>query len=162
MVTEGDPAPWFETTLARGEGDLERFTLGDALGDGPVVLAFFPAAFSPGCEHEMQEFRDSLTAFEAVDASIFGISTDLPYALGAFADAHGLNFPLLSDYNREIIESYDVKLDELGGMEGVAERSVFVLDEDGTVTHCWVSDDPADLPEVDAVVEAVEAGQPIS
>lgn len=157
MVEQGEPAPRFETTMAEGEGDLGQFALEEALGDGPVVLAFFPAAFSPGCEQEMCQFRDSISAFESVDADVYGISTDMPYALGAFASANDLNFPLLSDFNREIIEAYGVKLDELGGMQGVAERSVFVLDGDGTVTYRWVSDNPADLPEVDEVVDAVEA-----
>lgn len=156
MVTEGEQAPEFETTMALGEGDLAQFALEEALGDGPVVLAFFPAAFSPGCEQEMCQFRDSLSEFEAVNADVYGISTDMPYALGAFADSNDLNFPLLSDFNREIIEDYGVSLDELGGMKGVAERSVFVLDDDGTVAYRWVSDNPADLPEIDAVVDAVE------
>lgn len=159
MVEKGDQAPEFETTMARGEGDLDGFALAEALGDGPVVLAFFPAAFSPGCEQELCQFRDSLAEFEAVDADVYGISTDMPYALGAFADANDLNFPLLSDFNREIVEDYGVKLDELGGMKGVAERSVFVLDDEGTVTYRWVSDNPADLPDVDAVVDAAESAR---
>lgn len=159
MVAEGDTAPNFSTSMASGEGDIDRFELSEAVGDGPVVLAFFPAAFSPGCEMELQQFRDRLADFEELSAEVYGISTDMPYALGAFVEANDLGFPLLSDYNQEVIRDYDVRMDELGGMQGVAERSVFVIDDDGEVAYRWVSDDPADLPDVEAVVEAVEAAR---
>lgn len=157
MVSEGDTAPNFSTTMATGEEDLDRFELAEAVGDGPVVLAFFPAAFSPGCRMELQQFRDNLAEFEALSADVYGISTDMPYALGAFVEANDLDFPLLSDFNQEIIRDYDVREDELGGLEGVAERSVFVIDDEGTVAYRWVGENAADLPDVDAVVEQVEA-----
>ncbi len=156
MVQEGESAPDFTAPLAT-QDDVDEVTLSDELGDGPVVLAFFPGAFTSVCEEEMCEFRDSLADFESLDASVFGVSVDGPFAQQAFAEANDLNFGLVSDFGGDIIADYDVVLESLAGIYGpVAKRSVFVLDENGEVTYRWVSDDPGVLPEFDEVRAAVE------
>ena len=156
MVSEGDSAPDFTAPLATQE-DVEEVTLSDEVGDGPVVLAFFPGAFTSVCEDEMCEFQDALTDFESLDASVYGISVDGPFAQQAFAADNDLNFGLVSDFGEEIIADYDVVLESLAGIYGpVAKRSVFVIDDDGTVTYSWVSDDPGVLPDIDEVRAAVE------
>jgi peroxiredoxin len=156
MVQEGDSAPDFDAPLATSDG-VDELTLSDSLGDGPVVLAFFPGAFTSVCEDEMCEFRDSLADFESLNASVYGVSVDGPFAQQAFADDNDLNFGLVSDFEHEIIGDYDVVLESLAGIYGpVAKRSVFVLDSDGTVTYRWVSDDPGVLPDIDEVRAAVE------
>lgn len=140
MVDVGDRAPEFALPLAGGEAynDIAAFDLADALGDGPVVLAFVPAAFTSGCTEELCTFRDSLGEFEALDAQVVGISVDLPFALNVWRREQGINFPLLSDWDHEVIRTYDIVREDMYGTLEVAKRSVFVLDADGVVTYKWV------------------------
>jgi peroxiredoxin len=123
----------------------------------PIVLAFFPGAFTGTCTKEMCTFRDRLTAFEDTGARIIGISVDSPFAQKAFAEQHGLTFSLLSDFNRQAVKAFGVEDPNFvkGLLPGVAKRSVFVLDRDGKVTYRWVSDDPTVEPNYDEVREAV-------
>jgi peroxiredoxin len=153
MIEAGDTAPDFTVPLANG--DVESWTLSDHLDEAPIVLAFFPGAFTSVCTDEMRTLQNQLSAFEDVGATVFGVSTDSPFALNEFRDKHDLSFGLLSDYNRELIEDYGVRQDfEDLGLLGVAQRSVFVIDRDGTVTWTWVSDDPGVEPNYDAVKTA--------
>ena len=160
-VAVGDRAPDFTVPLAGGDAynDVEEFTLSEALGDGPIVLAFFPAAFTSGCTTEMCTFRDELAGFEALDAKVYGISTDLPFAQNVFAEQNDLNFPLLSDYRDEIIHEYGVVLEGMYGVVDAAERAVFVLDGEGIVTYKWVreGDNPDFADLIEEVRVAVEA-----
>ena len=153
MVDVGDDAPDFTAPLANG--DIESFTLTERLTDGPIVLAFFPAAFSSTCRSEMCTFRDRLCGFQDVDATVYGVSVDSPYALNEFRDRHDLDFGLLSDFEKDVIEAYDVRTDfDHIGLNGLAKRAVFVLDADGTVEYKWVSDEPGVEPDYDAVEQA--------
>jgi peroxiredoxin len=153
MVSVGDQAPDFTAPLANG--DIGSFTLSENLDDGPVVLAFFPGAFTSVCTHEMTEFRDRLGEFEDIGADVYGISVDSPFALNEFRDKIDLNFALISDANDELIDAYDVSMDfESLGVHNVAKRAVFVVDSDGEVTYAWVSDDPGVEPDYDEVREA--------
>jgi peroxiredoxin len=155
MPEVGDPAPDFTVPMAGGDAydDVEPFTLSAALPDGPVVLAFFPAAFTGGCTEELCTFRDELASFESLEAQVYGISVDLPFALNVFSMEQGLTFPLLSDFDQEAIEAYDVVLEGLHGLSGVAERSVFVVDTDGVVRYRWVREDGN--PDFEWLVEQV-------
>lgn len=155
MVTVGDTAPDFTVPEARGGSynDIESFTLSDALGDGPIVLAFYPAAFTSGCTEEMCRFRDRMDAFDALDAQVYGVSVDLPFAQNVWIREHDLSFSMLSDWNHELIEAYDVVLSGLYGMLETAERSVFVLDSDGMVVYRWVRDD--ENPDFEAFVDEI-------
>jgi peroxiredoxin len=162
MVDIGDRAPDFTVPKAGGAAynDLEPFTLSEALGSGPIVLAFYPAAFTGGCTEEMCAFRDSMTAFNELDASVYGVSVDLPFAQNIWIREEELNFPMLSDWDHEVIEKYDVILEDMYGMIEAAERSIFVIDADGVVTYKWVREgDNPDFEELvaetrDAVEEA--------
>jgi len=153
MVKEGETAPEFGAPLANG--DVESFTLADHLGDGPVVLAFFPGAFTSVCRDEMCSFRDRLGEFDDVDATVFGVSVDTPFALNEFREHNDLGFDLVSDSEKEVIEAYGVRDENFADLGyAAAKRSVFVLDGDGEVTYRWVSDDPGVEPDYDAVSEA--------
>jgi peroxiredoxin len=156
MPAEGDSAPRFTATY--GDSDHEPFDLEDVLGDGPVVLAFFPGAFTPPCSNEMVAFQEHLGDLEAAGASLYGISADSAFSLGAFADEYGLEFDLVSDMGGAAIDAYDLTIDigELG-LHGIANRAVFVLDEAGTITYAWVADDPTNEPDYEAVLEAAAA-----
>ncbi|ERG97881.1 MAG: peroxiredoxin [Haloquadratum sp. J07HQX50] len=155
-TTDGDVAPTFEATLANG--DVESFSLDNALGDGPVVLAFFPGAFTPPCSNEMVALEEHLDQFEEAGATVFGVSADSAFSLNAFRDEQDLSFDLISDMNRAAIDSYDVEIDigELGLM-GVSNRAVFILDEDGTVVYSWEADEPTTEPEYNELVEAAHS-----
>ena len=156
MVSTGDTAPTFSATY-RGS-DHESFDLEEHLGDGPVVLAFFPGAFTPPCSNEMVALQDHIGRFEAAGATVFGVSADSAFSLEAFADEYDLKFDLVSDMDGGAIDAYDLTIDipELG-LYGIANRAVYVLDADGTVTYGWEAEDPTNEPDYDELVEAVEA-----
>ena len=151
-VNVGDRAP--DVTLVNW--DRQQVRLSDHFGR-PLVLAFFPGAFTGTCTKEMCTFRDRLTAFEDTGSRIIGISVDSPFAQKAFAEQHGLTFSLLSDFNRQAVKAFGVEDPNFvkGLLPGVVKRSVFVLDRDGKVTYRWVSDDPTVEPNYDEVREAV-------
>ena len=152
MVDIGDEAPDFTAPLANG--DVETFTLSERLDEAPLVLAFFPASFTPTCTSEMCAFRDRMAAFEDIDATVYGISVDLPYTLNEFRRQNDLSFDLISDERRELIDAYDVADSFSPGNVRVARRAVFVVDGDGTVTYRWLGDNPKQEPDYDAVREA--------
>ncbi len=156
MVSTGDSAPVFSATL--GTTDHEDFDLGDHLGDGPVVLAFFPGAFTPPCTNEMVALQDRLSEFEDAGATVFGVSADSPFSQGAFRDEHGIEFDLVSDTEGGVIREYGLEMDlpDLG-LYGIANRAVFVVDDDGEVTYSWVADDPTNEPDYEELLDAVEA-----
>ncbi len=135
--------------------DRENVTLSELLQKGPVVLAFFPAAFSSVCQQEMCTFRDSIAGLNSSSAQVLGISTDTFFALKAWADAQRLNFPLLSDYNKNVIRSYGVVNPDMIGLQDIAKRAVFVIGRDGTVKHREVLDDARNEPSYDTVKQAL-------
>jgi len=155
MVDVGDDAPDFTAPAAKPNGDIEAVTLSGTLEDGPTVLAFFPGAFTSVCTGEMVTFRDRLDELHAAGADLYGVSIDSPFSLREFADQNELNFPLVGDTEKEVIDDYDVRMDfPPVDLEGVAKRAVFVVDGSGTVTYAWVSDDPGVEPDYDAVAAA--------
>jgi peroxiredoxin len=155
MIDIGDDAPEFTVPLANG--GVEAFTLSDGLDEAPIVLAFFPAAFTDTCTAELCAFRDRLAAFEDVGATVYGVSVDLPYTLNEFRARNELSFGLLSDERRDLIEAYGV-IDRWEPRDiRVAKRAVFVVDGDGRVVYRWVSDDPTREPDYEAVREAAAA-----
>src|SRR5438874_13354444 len=123
----------------------------------PVVLAFFPAAFSSVCQKELCTFRDQLTRLNHADARVYGISVDTFFALKAFHDSQQLTFPLLSDFNKQVIRDYGVFNEDMVGLKGIAKRAVFVLDKDGVVRHREVLDDARNEPDYDKAFEVLAA-----
>ena len=135
--------------------DRESVTLSEQLKNGPVVLAFFPAAFSSVCQQEMCTFRDSMAQLNASSAKVLGVSTDTFFAQKAWADAQKLNFPLLSDYNKDVIRKYGVVNPDMIGLKDIAKRAVFVIDRSGVVRHREVLDDARNEPNYDKVKQAL-------
>ncbi len=123
-----------------------------------VILAFYPAAFTGVCTKEMCTFRDSMGDLANLDAAVLGISVDTPFANKAFAEQHKINFPLLSDYGRDVISAYNVQFPDLAGLRGytAAKRAIFVLDKEGVIRYAWISDDPLKEPNYDEVKQAVQ------
>jgi peroxiredoxin len=151
-VDVGSKAPDF--TLVNQ--DREPVTLSAQRGR-PVVLAFFPAAFSSVCTKELCTFRDSLAALNKANAQVYGISVDTFFTLKAFQEAQGLTFPLLSDFNKQAIRDYGVFNEDMIGLKGIAKRAVFVLDKDGTVRHREVLEDARNEPNYQQALAAVAA-----
>jgi glutaredoxin-dependent peroxiredoxin len=150
-VDVGSQAPDF--TLMNQ--DRQPVRLSAALQNGPVVLAFFPAAFSSVCTNEMCTFRDSIAALNASKGQVFGVSTDTFFALKAWADQQRINFPLLSDYNKDVITQYDVVNPDMIGLKNIAKRAVFVIGRDGVIKHKQVLDDARNEPNYDKVGAAL-------
>lgn len=138
------------------DGELTQTRLAEWLTEPPVVLAFFPAAFSGTCRDELAAIQSDIERYADAGGTVLGVSTDLPWALRAFADAEGLSFPLVADHDREAVTAFGVvgSFPDLG-LSRVARRSVFVIDGDGTVTYAWAADDPDTEPPYEDVLAAV-------
>ncbi|MBI4265348.1 MAG: peroxiredoxin [Acidobacteria bacterium] len=150
-VEVGAKAPDF--TLP--DQDRQPVTLSERLVRGPVVLAFFPAAFSRVCTTEMCTFRDSMADLKRVSAAVLGVSVDTFFTLKAWADAQTLNFPLLSDFNKTVIRDYGVFDEDMIGLKGIAKRAVFVIDRSGIVRHREALEDARNEPDYAKVREAL-------
>lgn len=150
----GSKAPDFTLTSQ----DRQPVTLSQLRGR-PVVLAFFPAAFSSVCAKELCTFRDSLGRLNALPGGteILGISVDTFFTLKAFQDQQQLTFPLLSDFNKQAIRDYGVFNEDMIGLRGVAKRAVFVIDKDGVIRHREVLEDARSEPDYKKVFDAVAA-----
>ncbi len=124
---------------------------------GKVVLVFFPGAFTGVCTAEMCAFRDALANFNDLGAKVVGICVDSPFANGVFVAQNSLNFPILSDYKRSAVDAYGIAFDNFAGMDGyvAANRAVFVVDADGTVTYEWYAPNLGTEPNYDEVKAAV-------
>jgi peroxiredoxin len=147
----GDKAPDFDLL----DTNQESHKLSD-YKNGMTILAFFPAAGSPVCTVEMCNFRDSLNNLKSKNVTVLGISVDSPFANKVFAEHHGLNFPILSDYDRQVIEKYNVVMPSLGKLKNfkVAKRSIFVIDDNSQVVYKWVTDNPLIEPNYNEIRKA--------
>lgn len=153
-LTVGSTAPDFTLKTKTATG-LEDVRLGDQLARTKVVLLFFPLAFTGVCTTEMCSVTQDLESFAGLDAAVFGISVDSPFAQEGWAKANSITIPLLSDFNKEACAAFDVQYADLIGLRGVAKRSAFVIGRDGKIAFAWSSDDPKQLPDFAAVKAAV-------
>ena len=151
-VNVGSKAPDF--TLMNQERQPVTLT---AQRGRPTVLAFFPAAFSSVCETELCTFRDSTAQLNGANAQVFGISVDTFFTLNAFRNQAKLTFPLLSDFNKEVIRDYGVFNEDMIGLKGISKRAVFVIDKDGIVRHAEVLEDARNEPDYQKVFDSLAA-----
>ncbi len=135
--------------------DREAVTLSDQLKKGPVVLAFMPAAFSGTCTTEMCTFRDSAAELNKVNATVLGITVDTFFALKAWGDAQSLKFPLLSDFNKDVIRKYGVVNPDMIGLKDISKRATVVIDRTGVVRHSEVLEDARNEPNYAKVKETL-------
>ncbi len=122
----GEKAPDF--ILPDANGNL--YSLSDYLGKKPVVIYFYPKADTPGCTKQACGIRDEWSEFEKYGIQVLGISVDSKKALKKFEEKYNLNFPLLSDENKEICKAYGVL-----NMLGFANRVTFIVDKEGNIAH---------------------------
>lgn len=149
-VNVGDKAPEFELV----DTDLKMRKLSEFKGK-KVVLSFFVAASSPVCTTEMCTFRDRWDEIQNLGAQVIGISNDGPFANKAFAEKFNINYPVLGDYKSKTIRDYDILMPDLLHVKGydAAKRSIFILDENGTVAYKWVSDNPLVEPNYQEIID---------
>jgi glutaredoxin-dependent peroxiredoxin len=151
----GDKAPNF--TLFNQDG--EAVSLSDFKGKNVVVL-FFPAANTGACTKELCTFRDEFKVYEKLNAQVLGISTDTHFSLKMFHEKNNYNFPLLSDFNKKVIQVYDVVLDVFvpGKFDyfNTAKRAAFLVDETGNIKHIEVLANAGDQPNFEAIKKALE------
>ena len=149
----GDKAPAFTLT----SDELKQVSLADYSGKN-VVLLFFPMAFTSVCTEELCTMRDGIAAYNNMDAEILAVSVDSPFTLGRFKADQKLNFPLLSDFNKEVSRNYGTIYEQfVFGLQGVSKRSAFVIDKAGTVRYAEVLENAGDQPNYGAIKEALAA-----
>jgi len=158
MLDSGNQAPDFSLpgTAPDSDDDIVEYSLSATLTQRPAVLNFYLFDFHPECRQNVCDLHD-LSWFDLdTDVSVYGISTDSAYSHQEFAAQESLEYPLLSDSDSRVAETYGVLADELAGHRHVARRSVFVIDQQRKVRYAWAADSPARQPDWDAVKDAVD------
>lgn len=155
----GERAPDFELSCRVADG-VKKFRLSDNRGRKHTVLLFFPMAFTGVCTKEMCEVSQGLGTYTALNAEVWGISGDNPFAQEAWAKKEGISVPLLSDYDHQVARAYGVAYDSFLpqlnlGMSGVPKRAAFVVDKEGIIRYAESSDDPKQLPDFARIKETL-------
>ena len=128
-----------------------------ALKGENVLLLFFPFAFTSTCTAELCATRDDIAFYNNMNAKVFGISVDAPYSLKVFREEQKLNFPLLSDFNETVSETYGCIYDRWGmELKGVSKRSAFIIDKEGIVRYAEILENAGELPNFEAIRSTLE------
>lgn len=153
-IQVGQKAPDF--TLF--DSDKNKVSL-SAMAGSPVVILFFPLAFSGVCTKELCSVRDNIATYNQTNAKVIGISVDSLFTLAKFKEDQQLNFTLLSDFNGTAASSYGVLYDVFPAfeMEKVSKRAAFVVDAEGVIRYAEVCATPGDLPNFAAIQETLAA-----
>ncbi len=151
-ILVGQPAPDFSLRDTK----KEKVTLSEQRGKN-VLLLFFPLAFTSTCTKELCSVRDNITFYNNTNAQVYGLSVDSLFALGKFQEEQQLNFPLLSDFNKEASRAYgSIYEDWYNDMKGVSKRSAFVIDKEGIVRYAEVLENASDVPDFAAIQKCLE------
>jgi len=149
----GDNAPDFKLYSS----DLTEIALSGFKGK-KVIIHFFPMAFTGTCTEQLCTMRDNFSYYEGIDAQVIGISVDSPFSLAKFKEVQSYQFPLLSDFNKEVSAAYGAFYDEFAfGLKGVSKRAAFVINEEGKIAYAEVLEDAHDLPDFKAINDALSA-----
>ena len=151
----GDKAPDFTLVTQTANGP-ELVTLSELIGKSNIILLFVPMAFTGGCTSELCGISNGISEYDALDATVLGISGDNPFAQEAWAQKEGITIKLLSDYEHAVTAAYGVAYEQFLPaknliMGGVSKRSAFVIDKAGVVQYAEVLDVPNDMPNFDAI-----------
>ncbi|HYH16009.1 MAG TPA: redoxin domain-containing protein [Flavisolibacter sp.] len=151
-VQVGQAAPDF----ALYDNEKNKITLSEQKGSN-VVLLFFPAAFTGVCTAELCSVRDNLKNYENVNAKVYGISVDSLFTLNKFKQEQNLNFPLLSDFNKETSKAYGSIYESfVFDMQGVSKRSAFVVDKEGIIRYAEVLENAGEQPNFEAISQTLQ------
>jgi peroxiredoxin len=151
----GTKAPDFTLKTKTADG-LKDVKLSDNFSRKQTVLLFFPAAFTGVCTQEMCDISGGLGQYSGLDAEVYGISVDSPFAQEAWAKQNGITVTLLSDLNKTATKAYGVLFPNLAGMYETAARAAFVIGRDGVITYAEQTPTPKDLPDFAAVQAALK------
>ncbi|MEY4108138.1 MAG: hypothetical protein RL181_2480 [Bacteroidota bacterium] len=153
MLNVGDKAPEF-TLISTSKQEV---SLKDYHGQNVLIL-FFPMAFTSVCTQELCAARDNISVYASANAQVLAISVNSPFTLAKFKEEQGLNFPLLSDYNKEVSKAYDCLYENFVlGMKGVSKRSAFVVDKEGVIRYAEVLENAGELPNFELIKETLNA-----
>src|SRR2546428_11826437 len=149
-LTVGTKAPDFTLSTKKADGP-KQIKLSENFGKKNTLLLFFPMAFTGTCTTEMCDLSKQLPDYNNMNAVVYGISGDNPFAQEAWSQKEKIGVTLLSDYEHKVSRAYGVAYDSFLpqlnlGMAGVAKRSAFVIDKNGVVQYAESSDDPKQLP----------------
>src|SRR5687767_3292418 len=155
----GSKAPDLELSTKTSEGP-KKLRLSNNFGKKNTVLLFFPMAFTGVCTKEMCEISQGISAYAQLNAEVWGVSGDNPFAQEAWAQKEKITVPLLSDYEHKIAQTYGIAYDSFLpqlnlGMGGVSKRSAFVIDKEGVVRYAESNDDPKQLPNFEKIQETL-------
>ena len=151
-IQPGQPAPQF--TLV--SSDKQEVSLSDFKGK-KVVLHFFPFAFTGVCTAQLCTMRDNFGYYDGLNAQIIAISVDSPATLAKFKEENNYQFLLLSDFNKTVSPQYGAFYEVFSmGLKGVSKRAAFVIDEDQKIIYAEVLENAKDLPDFNAIAEAVK------
>ena len=151
----GTKAPDFTLSTKTAEGP-KQVKLSDNFGKRNTLLLFFPMAFTGTCTAEMCDVSSGLSAYSNMNAAVYGISGDNPFAQEAWAQKEKITAPLLSDYEHKVAKAYDAMYDSFLpqlnlGMAGVAKRAAFIIDKNGVIQYAESNDDAKQLPNFDKI-----------
>lgn len=146
LLKIGETVPDF--TLKDSEGN--DVSLSDYNGR-PLVILFFPLAFTGVCTKELCMVRDNMKLYSNLGTEIIAISVDSFFTLAQFKQQQDLNFKLLSDFNKTTAKAYGALYDEFFGMVGVAKRSAFIIDQNMKLIYCEILDKASELPNFEAI-----------
>ena len=154
-LTVGTKAPDFTLSTKTADGP-KQIRLSENFGKGNTLLLFFPMAFTGTCTTEMCEVSAGLNGYTDLNAAVYGISGDNPFAQEAWAQKEKIKVPLLSDYDHDVAKKYGVMYDSFLpqmnlGMSGVPKRSAFIIDKNGVVQYAESNDDARQLPNFEKI-----------
>ena len=149
-ISTGTKAPEFSLKTKTAEG-LQDIKLSDNFGRKNTVLLFVPLAFTGVCTKELCDVSAGLSAYEALNAQVIGISVDSPFAQEAWAQKESITIPLASDLNKEVAKAYDVLLPDLVGIGSASARAAFVIDKEGIIRYAEQTPTPLELPTFEAI-----------
>jgi peroxiredoxin len=153
-IAVGSPAPGFSLKQKTASG-LVDVKLADNLGKKNTVILFFPLAFTGVCTQEMCDITAGLGAYSGLNADVIAISVDSPFAQEAWANQHKIGIKIASDLNKKTAADYGVLLADLIGLGSVSARAAFVVDKGGVVRYAEQTATPKDLPNFEAVKQAL-------
>jgi peroxiredoxin len=149
-LSVGTSAPDF-TLKTKTETGLADVTLSSHQGKENVVLLFYPGAFTGVCTKEMCDVTSGLDKYKTANAQVYGVSNDTPFVLDEWSKKLQIGFPLLSDFQKEVIKAYDVVWPNFAGLGEGTARAVFVIDKAGVIRYAEQTPTLLDLPDFEAV-----------
>jgi peroxiredoxin len=153
-IPVGTKAPDFTLKSSAAEG-LKDVKLSDNFGKKKTLILFFPLAFTGTCTTEMCDVTSGLSKYAGLNAEVYGISVDSPFAQAAWAKQNHITVTLLSDLNKTVAKAYDVIFPGLAGIGDTSARAAFVVGVDGIVSYSEQTATPKDLPNFAAIAAAL-------